>query len=174
MEILKVFHLPEDWEPAPRVIRKACRGIVLDESDLMPLLFVWQDNYHKLPWWGIEGDEEKAVAFKREIMEETWCEIEIIQEIGSVVEENSTWEQISYCYIWKVIKKWEKNLTPGERDKWYVLKRVTLQEALSLIENDVPATLGGKWRQQRDLYILQEIEKKIELTRLPAGRDVRT
>lgn len=159
MSFQKIFTLPEEWEDTTKTYRKACRGIVLDENKLIPLLFVGKDNYHKLPWWGIEWDEEKIEAFKREILEETWCEIDHIEEVGNVIEQNSTWEHISYCYVWKVVKKWIENYTPGEIDKWYLLKRVTIKEALSLIKEDLPITIGGKWRQQRDLYILQEIDK---------------
>ena len=155
----KIFTLPEEWENTTKTYRKACRGIVLDKDNLMPLLFVWKDNYHKLPWWWIEWDEEKIEAFKREILEETWCEIDHIEEVGNVIEQNSTWEQTSYCYIWKVIKKWIENFTSWEIEKWYLLKRVTIKEALSLIEKDIPRTEWGRWRQQRDLYILQEIDK---------------
>lgn len=155
----KIFTLPEEWENTTKTYRKACRGIVLDKDNLMPLLFVWKDNYHKLPWWWIEWDEEKIEAFKREILEEAWCEIEEIQEVWSVIERNSTWEQTSYCYIWKVIKKENENFTSWEIEKWYLLKWVTIKEALSIIKNDQPTTEWGKWRQERDLYILQEIDK---------------
>lgn len=157
MRFHKTFTLPEEWEGTTKTYRKACRGIILDENNLLPLIFVWKDNYHKLPWWWIEWDEEKIQALKREIREETWCEIENIQEVWSVIEQNSTWEQISYCYIWKIVKKWNQQYTPEEIDKWYIVKWVTIKEALSIIEKDLPRTVGGKWRQQRDFYIVQEI-----------------
>lgn len=159
MKFLKIFTLPEDWEHTSQTTRKACRGIVVDESNIMPLLFVGQDNYHKLPWWGIEWDEEKIEAFKREVGEETWCEVDNIQEIWRVIEKNSTWEQTSYCYIWKITKKWSEHYTPEEINKWYVLKWVSIKEALRIMKKDLPKTVGGKWRQQRDVYILQEINK---------------
>lgn len=161
MSFHKIFTLPEEWEHThiTKTYRKACRGIVLDKDSLIPLLFVGKDNYHKLPWWWIEWDEDKIEAFKREILEEAWCEIEEIQEVWSVIERNSTWEQTSYCYIWKVIKRWIENFTSWEVEKWYLLKRVTIKEALSLIKKDIPRTEWGRWRQQRDLYILQEIDK---------------
>lgn len=161
MSFHKIFTLPEEWEHKhiTKTYRKACRGIVLDKDSFIPLLFVGKDNYHKLPWWWIEWNENKIEAFKREILEEAWCEIEEIQEVWSVIERNSTWEQTSYCYIWKVIKRWIENFTSWEVEKWYLLKRVTIKEAISLIKKDIPRTEWGRWRQQRDLYILQEIDK---------------
>lgn len=159
MKFSKTFMLPEDWEHTSKTTRKACRGVVIDENNLMPLLFVGKENYHKLPWWGIEWDEEKIETFKREVGEETWCEIEDIKEVWSVIEKISGWEQISYCYIWKITKKGKEQYTPKEISKWYVVKWVSIKEALVIMEKDLPKTLGGKWRRERDVYILQEINK---------------
>ncbi|MCX6822874.1 MAG: NUDIX domain-containing protein [candidate division SR1 bacterium] len=163
MTTLKIFELPESGEhtTTKKTYRTACRGIVLDKDNLMPLLFVGNDNYHKLPGGGMEDNEDKIMAFKREVIEETGCEIEDIEEIGNVIEKDSTWEQTSYCYIGKIIKKGNHKFTPGEKNKGYVIKWVSIPEALSLIEKDSPRTLGSVGRQQRDLYILQEIKKKL-------------
>ncbi len=157
MNFQKTFQLPEDWINTTKTYRKACRWIVLDDNKLMPLLFVGEDNYHKLPWWGIKWNEDKIDAFKREVLEETWCIIDSIQEVWTVIEQNSTWEQTSYCYIWTIVSKWIPQFRQWEIEKWYSLKRVTIKEAVILFTTDTPKTRAGKWRQERDLYILQEI-----------------
>lgn len=159
MPFQKVFILPEENEKSPKQYRKACRGVVLDENNLMPLCFVAKKHYHKLPWWGIEGDEDKTQAFKREILEETWCEIDHLQELWTTKEQNSSWEQISYCFVWKVTKKWVVNFTPEEKEDWYLLQWVTIEDAISLIKADSPLTEWGSHKKQRDLYILEEINK---------------
>ena len=161
MNFQKTFMLPEQWGASTKSYRKAGRWVVFDENNLIPLLFVEKDNYHKLPWWWIQGDEDKILAFKRELLEEAWCEVDHIQEVWTVVEQNSTWEQISYCFIWKVTKKLTQNFTLEEQEKWYYLKRLPIDQALRTILSDLPSTDGGKRVQQRDLYILQEIQKAL-------------
>lgn len=161
MNFQKTFVLPEQWDASTKSYRKAGRWVVFDKNNLIPLLFVKKDNFHKLPWWWIEGDEDKILAFKRELLEETWCEVDHIQEVWTVIEQNSTWEQISYCFIWKVTKKWTQNFTLEEQEKWYYLKRLPIDQALRTILSDLPSTDGGKRVHQRDLYILQEIQKAL-------------
>lgn len=161
MNFQKTFMLPEQWGASTKSYRKAGRWVVFDENNLIPLLFVEKDNYHKLAWWWIEGDEDKILAFKRELLEETWCEVDHIQEVWSVIEQNSTWEQISHCFTWKVTKKWLQNFTPEEQEKWYYLKRLPIDQALRTLSSDLPSTDDGKRVQQRDLYILQEIQKAL-------------
>lgn len=161
MNFQKTFMLPEQWDASTKSYRKAARWVVFDENNLIPLLFVEKNNYHKLAWWWIEGDEDKILAFKRELLEEPWCEVDHIQEVWTVIEQNSTWEQISYCFIWKVTKKGPQNFTPEEQDKWFFLKRLPIDQALRTLSSDLPSTDDGKRVQQRDLYILQEIQKAL-------------
>ena len=163
MKILKIFKIPEDDQKLNNQnrVREACRIVLFDENNLMPILFASKENYHKLPWWWIEWKEEKIEALKREAMEETWCKIDSIKEVWIVIEENSSWKQISYCYIWKVIKKWVVNFTKNEIEKWFELQRISIEKATSLIEKDLPTSLGGKRKQKRDYFILKFIEKQL-------------
>ena len=162
MKLLKRFVLPEEPTEIKKRTREACRAIVLDENNLMPLIFVSKKNYHKLPGGWVELGEDKIVALKREIIEETWCDIDIIKEIWSVVESNSTREHTSYCYIGKVLNKWNSIwLTSEEIERWLELKRMSIDDAISTLEKDVPNDPYGYRILERDLFILLQAKANL-------------
>ena len=140
-------------------LRQACRWVLIDENGKIPLLFVSRENYYKLPGWWMEWDEDKIETLKREVKEEAGCEITDIKEIWQTIEENSNWKQISYCFIWKVVSKWDAEYTADEIYDWFALKWVDINEALSVMRNIVPTTENGKRKQERESFIL---EKAIE------------
>ena len=156
----KAFKVPEvPWKSG---FRKACRWVIIDKNGQIPLLFDSYKKYYKLPWWWIEWKEDKVEAFRREVKEEAWCEIEYIKEIWIVTEESSNWKQISYCFIWEVVSKWEAHFTKKELDRWYQLKWVSLDEALSFMKDSLQATEDGKMKQERDLFILGKAIEELD------------
>jgi 8-oxo-dGTP pyrophosphatase MutT (NUDIX family) len=104
----------------------------------------------------MEWEEDKIEAFRREIKEETGCEIEDIKEIWKVIEKVADWEQINYCMIWKIVSKWEPNFTQKEIERWYQLKWVKLEDAISLIKNEKTDTDDAKFKRERELFILEK------------------
>jgi len=161
MELIKEFILPNDLYWGKTQTREACRAIIFDENNMIPLLFVATENYHKLPGWGIETGEDKIMALTRELQEETWCEAIITKEIGIVIESNSTWKQISYCYIGTITKKSEHNFTAEEKEKWYELQRVSIDKAIELIKLDISGSETSKRILPRDLAILEKAKEMI-------------
>ena len=155
MEFIKELILPEEWT-GPKKTREACRAVIFDENNMMPLIFVAAENYHKLPGWWIETGEDKIMALTRELKEETWCEAKITREIGIVIESNSTWKQTSYCYMGTIVKKSEYNFTPEEQERWYELKRVKIDEAILLLQGGTSKSFSGKRIEERDLVILEK------------------
>ncbi len=129
---------------------------MIDENYQIPLLFDSYKRYYKLPGWWMEWEEDKIEAFRREIKEETGCEIEDIEEIWKVIEKVANWEQINYCMIWKIVSKWEPHFTDKEIERWYKLIWVSLKEAVSLIKNEETTTDDAKFKQERELYILEK------------------
>lgn len=82
MKVLKTFPIPEEFKTSKKkIVREACRMVAFDSDNFIPLLFVSTENYHKLPGWWIDAGENKEEALTRELLEETWCEIEITGEI---------------------------------------------------------------------------------------------
>ncbi len=156
MELIQEFIIPEEVYTGEQVIREACRAVIFDENNMMPLIYVAKQKYHKLPWWWIEIGEDKEAALMRELQEETWCEAKIIKEIGITIESNSTRKQTSYCYIGRVIKKSKPNFTDKEKEKGFKLQRVTIDKAIMLIQSEKRENETGKRMQQRELAILQK------------------
>ena len=67
-------------------VREAGRAVVVDENGMIALLHVTKENYYKLPGGGIEDTEDKMIALKRECKEEIGCDVEVIGEVGTIVE----------------------------------------------------------------------------------------
>ncbi|MGV8984357.1 NUDIX domain-containing protein [Clostridium sp.] len=142
-------------------LRKASRAIVLNDSQKIALLFVSKNNYHKLPGGGIEAGEDIETALNREVMEEAGVNIDVLGEIGTIIEYRDKHKllQISYCYYSEVkgeIK--EPSFTDEEANSGFQLKWVPLEEAISILENDTPDNYLGKFIQTRDLMFLKSAE----------------
>ncbi|MGH4138284.1 NUDIX domain-containing protein [Clostridium sp.] len=142
-------------------LRKASRAIVLNDSQKIALLFVSKNNYHKLPGGGIEAGEDIETALNREVMEEAGVKIDVLGEIGTIIEYRNKHNllQISYCYYSEVkgdIK--EPSFTDEEKNSGFQLKWVALEEAISILENDTPDNYLGKFIQTRDLLFLKRAD----------------
>lgn len=160
MKLLKEFKVPETWNWWKKKVRESCRAVVFDDKGLIPIIFMSKKNYHKLPGGWVEWSEDKIETLKRELLEEAWCNIEVTKEMWIVSEWNSTEENISYCYVWKVLNKWfEKNLTTEEIERWLELKRMNIDEAISTLEKDMPNDPYGYRILERDLFILLQAKE---------------
>lgn len=141
------------------VLIKASRGVILKE-DKIGLLFVSKKGYYKLPGGKLEEGETKKEAFKREVLEETGCEIEIKKELGLIIEYRNKVEklQINYCYVSEVIKETGVfNLSEKEKKKGFQFKWASQKEAKELIKNSEPKDYEGKFIINRDLTILNKV-----------------
>ncbi|MBU3093516.1 NUDIX domain-containing protein [Clostridium sp. CF011] len=142
-------------------LRKASRSIVLNDSRKIALLYVSKNNYHKLPGGGIEAGEDRNIALNREVKEEAGVNIDILGEVGTIIEYKNMQKllQISYCFYSKVkgcIK--QPSFTDEEIDNGFQLKWVALDEAILILENDTPDNYIGKFIQIRDLLFLKRAE----------------
>jgi 8-oxo-dGTP pyrophosphatase MutT (NUDIX family) len=146
MKLLKVIKdkdLGDDFKT-----REASRGVIFDENNLVPILFVSTQNYHKLPGGGIEKGEDRVQALKREVKEEVGCTIEDEKEIGEIVEyryffSDDKLKQTSYCYLGKIVSKGGQELEQGEIDEGFELKWLTLDQAINTLETDTPKIMRG-------------------------------
>ena len=142
-------------------LRKASRAIVLNDSQEIALLFVSKNNYHKLPGGGIEAGEDIETALNREVMEEAGVRIDVLGEIGTIIEYRDKHKllQISYCYYTEVKGDInEPSFTDEEIDRGFQLRWVSLEEAISILENDTPDNYLGRFIQIRDLMFLKRAE----------------
>ncbi|MCI5703299.1 MAG: NUDIX domain-containing protein, partial [Erysipelotrichaceae bacterium] len=119
----------------PRV-RKGARGIIINSDGKIAVFNKASKNEYKLPGGGIDEGENPEEAFKREALEETGCEIEIINSLGTIEEHKSldNFKQTSYIFVAKVVNDTHKlNLTQKEKDEGAQLLWVDDTEALKLI-----------------------------------------
>lgn len=139
-------------------VRRAARGILMNERGEIALMYVSQDNYHKLPGGGIEDNESIAAALRREMLEEVGAEIEIVSDLGLIIEYRNKQElvQISYCYMCKVIGNLADPLfTEEERNAGFQIKWMDLNEAISIVADDLPEHYAMKFMHRRDLAFLK-------------------
>ena len=149
----------------PRV-RKGARGIIINSDGKIAVFNKANKNEYKLPGGGIDEGENPEEAFKREALEETGCEIEIINSLGTIEEHKSldNFKQTSYIFVAKVVNDTHKlNLTQKEKDEGAQLLWVDDTEALKLItdcydklkESKYENLYHSKFIALRDRYILE-------------------
>ena len=117
-------------------LRLGARGIVIREDGKIAIFYKKNKNEYKLPGGGLESEEKPEEAFKREALEETGCEVEIIEYLGTTEEYKSlnNFKQISYVFIGKVLKDTKQlNVTEKEKDEGAKLLWETPEKALELI-----------------------------------------
>lgn len=119
-------------------LRLGARGIVIREDGKIAIFNKSNKNEYKLPGGGLEGKEKPEDAFKREVLEETGCEVEIIDDLGTTEEYKSlnNFKQISYIFVGKVLNDTKQlNVTQKEKDEGAKLLWVNPYKALELIKN---------------------------------------
>lgn len=145
-------------------LRLAARGIVIREDGKIAVFNKSNKNEYKLPGGGIEGEENPEIAFKREAMEETGCEVEIIKELGTTEEYKSlnNFKQISYVYIGKVIKDTKQlHVTEKEKDEGAKLLWETPQKALELITECYNNLIASKYESVYSTKFIVLRDRKI-------------
>lgn len=129
-------------------LRLGARGIVIREDGKIAVFNKSNKNEYKLPGGGLEGEETPEEAFKREVLEETGCEVEIIQKLGTTEEYKSlnNFKQISYIFVGKVLKDNKQlNVTKKEKDEGAKLVWETPERALELITECYDRIIASKY-----------------------------
>ena len=138
--------------------REAARAVVFDENGKVGLLYVSKFNHYKLPGGGIETGEDKRQALDREVEEELGVEVEVLDEVGAVIEYRDRFKQhqISFCFTAKVVSsKNSPNFTAVERDAGFEVKWVTPQQAEQLLNLRETDDYLGRIIEERDFCFLK-------------------
>lgn len=147
--------------------RDAARAVIFDENKLVALLYVSKEEYYKLPGGGVENLEDFKIALERECREEIGCEIEVISEIGSIIEYRKIFnlKQSSYCYLVKVKnKKGLPSFTDEELEKGFRPVWLPYEDALKVLSNNIATSFEGKnYIVQRDLIFLNEAKESFDV-----------
>lgn len=147
--------------------RGAARAVLLDSDGQVYLLNVSQHGYHKLPGGGIDEGEDIKQSMERELMEEVGCTAEIVAELGTVIEyrnyDDGGLEQTSYCYLAKQVgEQVASALEEGElAEGMFEVKAKSIDDAITLLSQDKPDNLEGRFIQKRDLTFLQAAKEKL-------------
>ena len=119
-------------------LRIAARGIVMRDDGKIAIEHKTNKNEYKLVGGGMEENENPQMAFKREVLEEAGCEVEIVEQLGTTEEYRSqkNIKQISQIFIGKVTKDTHKfNLDKAEKIDGAKLVWLTPEDALKKIKD---------------------------------------
>lgn len=119
-------------------VRKAARGIIVRDDGKIAIQKKTQTNEYKLIGGGAKDDEDIQEAFKREVLEEAGCEVEIIKCLGIVEESihSKNAKQFSNIFVARVTKDLKKTeITEKEQAEGAELIWITPEEALEQIIN---------------------------------------
>lgn len=119
-------------------LRLASRGIVIREDGKIAVFNKSNKNEYKLPGGGFEKGENAEQAFKREVLEETGCKVEIIKKLGRTEEYRtlSNFRHISYVFVGKVLEDTKQlHVTNREAAEGANVLWETPEKALELTKN---------------------------------------
>ncbi len=146
--------------------KHATRTVLLDQDEKVAIIHVGKHNYYKIPGGGIEKtDPNIQESAKREVLEESGCNCEILSELGKIETTIPGWQMhdISEGFLARV--KGEKQSPhyddwESQRDfsiEWHP----SLQEAIKLIESNQVSDPDAAKLQARDLEFLKLAQKTI-------------
>lgn len=167
---------PEEIEKLP--LRRSARAVMFDKVGRVALLHVTKDDYHKLPGGGIDPGETIMEGLHRECLEETGCRIEVVRELGLVIEYRKTGNinQESYVYLARVMgEKVAPTLTEAEKKAGFILEWISFAEALVKAGQEVIPDVTKGFIVTRDRLLLQETQRclrqdpSLESLLLPRG-----
>jgi len=143
--------------------REAARAVVYDSEGKIALLHVASEGYYKLPGGGIESGKDRLSALQRECKEEIGCEVDVLGEVGTVIEyiEFCSLKQTSYCYLAKVKGlKSRPEFTEDEATAGFEQVWLTLEDAVSKVSGSKATTIEGeKYIKPRDTALLEAAQK---------------
>jgi len=165
----EIFGKDYDFHSKHFLVRRATRGVLIDETGLIYLVYFKNRDIYKLPGGGVDSGETILEGLKREIKEEAGVEFKIEKELGITIETRfyegmeTGLFQISYSYILKLkgekaIPKFvEDEIDEGASPVW-----LSLDEAISKYENYSLPDYESHFIKHRELAILLEAKKYLK------------
>lgn len=152
-----------DQELSTFRIRHASRGVLIDsESNIALFHYTTQDRYG-LPGGGVEEGESFEEAMIRECKEETGCDVEILSELGTVLEVRKNYQMAnkSCGFLTRVLGEKGEYVPEGYEEKTETtLSWVPIEQALELIvRNHDLAPLYTQYGIERNTFFLKEAQR---------------
>lgn len=139
--------------------RYTARAVLKNDKDQYAVMYTEKYDFYLLPGGGIEGKEDKLDALRREVLEETGCTCETIEEIGCVYENRAhcDYTQYSYYYFVKAGNDiQDQRLTDIEIQNKTEVQWHSLEKVIDLIFNQNPSTNQQRYLQARDIAALKK------------------
>ncbi len=144
--------------------RYTSRAILFNNMSQFAVMYSPKFKLYSLPGGGIEEEEDKEDAVKREILEETGYHCEIVNELGYVYENRAycDFTQYSYYYIARTVGKQKQiSMDECERESEMEVQWHTLEKVIQLIVTPVHDTVQRKFIQAKDKAALYEYVQSI-------------
>lgn len=142
--------------------RNRATGIVINDRKEIILMNLTNMDFHMLPGGGVDSNENMEEGLYRELKEETGANVEIISELGIVVEnlEQRKMKQITYFYLTKVVGEiQEPNFMPDELEQGYQVEWYSIDKAIKILEEE---NEYEEYIKQRELVAIKEAKKYLE------------
>ncbi|MGN0469327.1 MAG: NUDIX hydrolase [Acutalibacteraceae bacterium] len=170
----KLFEIDlHDYQNNDSVFRRpSVRGIIFNDDNKIALVYSKNEKYYKFPGGGIHKDEDKKEALIREVREEVGLIVipESICEFGSVmrrqksnISPHTIFEQENFYYTCKVKNQIvEQNLDEYEAEAGFILRFVSLDEAISVNSSYKSEDYFNEIMIKRETKVLQMIKHTIQ------------
>ena len=135
--------------------REAARGLVFNNEGKIAILHKSKKNEYKLIGGGMDDGENSENTFKREVLEETGCVVEIDKLLGKIIEIKSqdNFIQISYVYLSHVIEDTgNKHLTAQEIGEESICMWLDIDEAMNLIKDSENKLVASQYDGELSVY----------------------
>jgi len=140
--------------------RIAVDAILFNSNNDIALLHIGKYDTFTIPGGGVDPGEDFITAVKREMLEETGYNCEVICEVGSTLESRIQYDftQKRHYYIARTIgEKGELRLTDQEIDEEITVYWYPIEEALQLVSGKVLDEYVLKYIQKRTVIALTEV-----------------
>ncbi len=144
----------------------SARAVLYDINGYVALMHVKKKQAYTIPGGGVEGKESLIEAMKREILEETGCNCEVVAEIGYISENRAQHDftQISYYYLAKVIgSKGSPHFTLSETKNENEVVWVTSEQLKNLLIFQKPINYQFSFIKERDVSVLKYLSENKHL-----------
>lgn len=142
--------------------RNRAAGIVLNDKKEIILMNLTNMYFHMLPGGGVDLKENIEEALYRELKEETGANVQIISDLGIVVEnlQERKMKQITYFYLTKVVGEiGEPNFMPDEIEQGYQVEWYSIDEAIKILEEE---NEYEEYIKQRELIAIKKAKKYLD------------
>lgn len=139
--------------------RKTARAIVQREDGLYAVMYAEKFNLYSLPGGGMEEGEDAETALRREILEETGCICDLVEELGYVMENRAHQNFTSMSHYFVVHTKgpaMQIHLTENEKANKTSVQWHPLETVIRLISEPEHTTTQRMYLQARDVAALNE------------------